>query len=724
MLKQALGALCLCSLGANAAAQTPEREERRPTEDYQFSVQVTLVPVPVFVTGDQGQPIEGLTAEDFVLTEEGKPRPIVYFEPVSYERLAATAPSDKNRPLPPGLRRHFLLFFDLTFSSTRGLLRAREAAIQFLRSEVLATDLVGVATFSNLGGLKILTNFTSDHQRALQVVDSLGLLDTTDIIQDPVGFVFDPSLQRPEGPGNVPANIGSDNLAQLADHLRAISERMKQSDQNAYRNQATEFLGQFIDLSAALGSLSGRKYVLLLSEGIDSKYITGAGLEQFDEDFEKLATGRVEEINTDTRFGRPELRDMLMNGLSGAAASDVVIHALDVSGLGGEAGGPTGRGEGGGQDTLFLMANETGGKFYKNVNDLRAPLASIAKETSSYYLLGFNPADLERKGRFRKIKVEVKRPGLKLTARRGYFEPKTADKITEAERKLQVAEYVTKDLLSDGVYFESLISVFPGQGSMARLPVLMRLPGQQFVKAKRRSKVLQLDVYGYVIAPGGQFVDFFNKSLAFDLKKEGEPFEKAGLLYYDLLLSRPGTMRVKLIVNDRETGLFGSHIEDIEVPDFTRGDLVLTPPLFVTPQPGWIATRGFDPANPEPRRQGMPVGYAFHAEGADYIPAVRPTLSRSEPANFLVRVYNLKAQGGQPQTEMKFERVAPDGSRQTLRRVALLRKPDSPDPNCFELTLQANWDEEPDGSALFQMSLTDVLAKKTVVSTTPIVLGR
>jgi len=95
---------------------------------------------------------------------------------------------------------------------------------------------------------------------------------------------------------------------------------------------------------------------------------------------------------------------------------------------------------------------------------------------------------------------------------------------------------------------------------------------------------------------------------------------------------------------------------------------------------------------------------------------------------FAIDVLNLialvKAQGGQPQTEMKFERVAPDGSRQTLRRVALLRKPDSPDPNCFELTLQANWDEEPDGSALFQMSLTDVLAKKTVVSTTPIVLGR
>jgi len=697
--------------------------EERQSKGYQFGVEVMLVPVPVFVTDSEGRPVQGLTAADFTLTEEGKVRPIVYFEPVSYERLAATAPREETRPLPPGLRRHFLLFFDLTFSSPRGLLRAREAAIHFLRSDVLATDLVGAATFSNLGGLKILSNFTSDHERVLEVVDTLGLVKTTDIIQDPVGFVFDPGLQGPQGPGNVPGTIESNNLSQLADHLRAISERMKQSDENAYRNQATEFLGQFMDLSSALGSLSGRKYVLLLSEGIDSKYITGAGVAQFDEDFEKLATGRVQEINTDTRFGRPELRDMLMNGLSQAAAADVVIHALDTSGLGGEAGAPPGRGEGGGQDTLFLMANQTGGKLYKNVNDLREPLANIVKETSSYYLLGFNPADLERKGRFRKIKVEVKRPGLRVAARRGYFEPKTADKITEAERKLQVAEYVTKDLLSDDLRFEVLSAAFPGQGSLARLPVLMKFPGEQFVRAQRRSKVLQLDVYGYLLEPGGRFVDFFSKSLAFDLAKEGERFEKTGLLYYDLLFSRPGSMRLKLIVNDRETGLFGSQIEDLKVPDFSKQELVLTPPLFVAPQPGWLTTRGFDPANPEPRRQGMPVSYPFHTEGTDYIPAVRPTLKKSEPAKFLVRVYNLNLQAGQPQTEMKFERLAPDGSTQTLRRVGLLRRPEQPEPNCFELALQAQWDDAPAGSALFQMSLTDLLAKKTATSSSPIVLA-
>jgi VWFA-related protein len=724
MVKRSVAVLCLCGLGSLSASQTPEKPQEPQTRGYQFGVEVMLVPVPVFVTDSQGRPVEGLTAEDFSLSEEGKPRPIVYFEPVSHERLAAAAPRDRARPLPPGLRRHFLLFFDLTFSSSSGLLRAREAAIQFLSNEVLATDLVGVATFSTLGGLKILSNFTSDRERVIQVVNTLGLVKTADVIQDPVGFVFDPSLQRPEGPGNVPSGIDSNNLAQLADHLRALSDRMKQSDQNAYRNQATEFLGQFMDLSSALGSLSGRKYILLLSEGIDSKYITGAGITQFDEDFEKLATGRVEQINTDTRFGRPELRDMLMKGLSDAAAADVVIHALDTSGLGGEAGGPTGRGEGGGQDTLFLMANETGGKLYKNVNDLREPLANIVKETSSYYLLGFNPADLERKGRFRKIKVDVKRSGVKVTARRGYFEPKTADKMTEAERKLQVAEYVTKDLLSDDVHFEVLTAVFPGQGSLARLPVLMKFPGEQFVKGQRRSGLLQLDIYGYIVEPGGQFVDFFSKSLAFDLKKEGERFEETGLLYYDLLLSRPGPMRMKLIVSDRETGLFGSQIEDIEVPDFTKKELLITPPLFVAAQPGWITIRGFDPAQPEPRRQGMPVSYPFHTEGTDYIPAVRPTLKKSEPSNFVVRVYNLKTQGGQPQTEMKFERVDAEGNRLTLRQVGLMRRPEQPEPNCYELALQARWDDVPTGSALIQMSLTDQLAKKTAVSSSPFVLAR
>lgn len=701
------------SLGAQ---ERPERESEPQPKGYRFGAEVVVIPVPVFVSDGEGQPVEGLTQEDFIVKEQGKPRPIVYFEPVSDERLAAASGGERSAPLPPGIRRHFLLFFDLTFSSPRGLLRAREAALDFLRSQVAETDLVGAATYSNIGGLKMLSNFSTNHERTARVVATLGLVKATDIIQDPVGFIFDASLQRPQGPGNVPSGAeDNQRLSQLADELRSISDRLKQSDENDYRNRAADFLGQFLELGRALGSLSGRKHVLLLSQGIQSRFVTGAGLSQFDEDFEKLATGRVGDINTDTRFGRVELRDMLMQGLTDAAASDVVIHALDISGLGGEPGEPTGRGEGGGQDTLFLMANETGGKLYKNVNDLKQPLASIVKETSSYYLIGFQPEKLERRGRLRSIDVEVKRPGVRVSARRGYIEPKATRAMNDAERKLQVAEFVTKDIVSEDVFMEALAAFYPGQPQVARVPVVLKFPGAQFLKDKRTSDVLRLDVYGYAIGSGGALIDFFQKTLSFDLKKERDRFEKAGFQYYDLLFAPPGPLRLKLIAMDIETGKVGSFIEDIEVPDFEKGGLVVSTPLFVTPQPDWIMAQGIDPERPEPRRQGLPTAYPFRTEGTDFVPAVRPRLSRSAPSNVLIRVYNLELhpQSGQPQTEMKFERIDEHDALSTLRQVGLLRRPDSPEPGCFELAFEVKWDEIPTGPAVFRMTLTDLLAKKT-----------
>ena len=713
----------LLALAVSGSAFPIERQTNKEPKGYPFSTEVVVIPVPVFVSDSQGQPVEGLKADDFVLKEEGKPQRISFFEPVLYDEMVPATSRQRRRPLTPGTQRQFLLLFDLTFASPRGLLRAREGALKFVNEQLAPSDLIAVATYSNLSGLRMLANFSADRAQARYAVESLGLLKSTDIIQDPVGFAFDPLLERPSGLGNVPQQL-DERQAQLLENLKALADRMKKSEEEAYRSQASRYLGQFSQLTYALGSMSGRKFILLFSEGIDSRFLTGTGLAQFDEDLEKFLRGQVEAIDTDNRFGRADMRDLLMEGLQRAAASDVVIHALDISGLGGEAGDAPGKGEGGGQDSLYLMANETGGKLHKNLNDLSQPLASILKETRSYYLLGFHPQDIKERGRFRKIEVQVKRPGVRVSARRGYFEPKTADKLTDVEKKLQVVEYVSKDLLSEDVLFETLLATYPGQGSIVRVPVFLKFPGDQFLRGKRRSDILQLDLYGYAIDAQGHFIDFFSKALAFDLKKEQSRLEKAGFKYYDLLLARPGPVRIKIVARDAETGKVGSFIEDVDIPDFAKGDLVVSPPIFVTPEPGWLVTRGFDPNQPEPRRQGLPIAYPFRAEGQDFIPAIRPTVKQSEPTNLLVRVYNLKTHPttGTPQTEMKFERIGPGGESVTLRRVGLLRSPEQPEPGCFELALQAQWSDTPPSAALFQMSLTDLLAKKTAQGSGPFVL--
>ena len=70
-----------------------------------------------------------------------------------------------------------------------------------------------------------------------------------------------------------------------------------------------------------------------------------------------------------------------------------------------------------------LSAGETGGFAVVNANDLPGALNRIAGDLRGYYLIGFQPdADtFSSDGRFRKIRIKVKRPGLKVRTRAGFY---------------------------------------------------------------------------------------------------------------------------------------------------------------------------------------------------------------------------------------------------------------------------------------------------------------
>jgi VWFA-related protein len=76
-----------------------------------------------------------------------------------------------------------------------------------------------------------------------------------------------------------------------------------------------------------------------------------------------------------------------------------------------------------GQDSLRSIADGTGGFAAVNQNDLNNTFARIIQENSSYYVLGYYPANDRRDGRFRSVDVKVKRPGLTVRARKGYVAP-------------------------------------------------------------------------------------------------------------------------------------------------------------------------------------------------------------------------------------------------------------------------------------------------------------
>src|SRR5207247_4798944 len=72
-------------------------------------------------------------------------------------------------------------------------------------------------------------------------------------------------------------------------------------------------------------------------------------------------------------------------------------------------------------DTLRVLADQSDGRAIVNRNDLDAGMKQIVKDSSAYYLIGYNSTQAPTDGKFHEIKVRVKRPGVDVRARKGYW---------------------------------------------------------------------------------------------------------------------------------------------------------------------------------------------------------------------------------------------------------------------------------------------------------------
>jgi VWFA-related protein len=117
--------------------------------------------------------------------------------------------------------------------------------------------------------------------------------------------------------------------------------------------------------------------------------------------------------------------DRLREVVQAANRGNVTIHVIDPR--------PLGRAPMGGTDAMFRLYNETGGRAVINTNSPSGRLDGIIADASAYYLLGYTPLRAFADGKFHRIDVKVKRRGLRVTARRGYWAP------TEKETTLAAA---------------------------------------------------------------------------------------------------------------------------------------------------------------------------------------------------------------------------------------------------------------------------------------------
>lgn len=619
----AVGAACaafVTPLGTPLAAQEGRFGER---------VSVVQVEVPVQVVRD-GEPVRGLTREDFEILEGRKPREIVGFEVVDLS-LATEAPT----ALPVAARRHFLLLFDLSFSDAGSIVKAREAALEVVRTALHPSDLVGVATVSAAEGARLPLGFTSDRRQVEVAIETLGLPQLVDSVRDPIGLTLtEPNAFRDVAPGaeagGGAGRGGVDAGAELAELVQSMETGTRRA---VDRNRILNLAAQLASLAAVLRDVEGRKHVLYLSEGFDSSVILGTGRgvtaeEQaaIREQAEAAATGEVWRVDSNARFGDTSSQNQLELMLAEFVKAGATIQAIDIGGL---AGTTDVRREASGEDGLFVMAEETGGEFLRNFNNLSLALGEVLERTSVTYLLAFQPEDLAPDGSFHEIKVRLKDGGrgVRVVHRPGYYAPVAFAEQNPAARRLATAERILGGVEGGEVATWVLAAAFPMTRGTAHVPVLVEVDGPSLL-AGHRGESVQAEILAYAIATDGTVADFFAQPVGLDLAKVGEGLRRTGFKFMGDLELPPGDYSLRVLVRNAETGAEGLRVAQVAVPAADEG--LLLPPLVPEPPTRWVLGRA--PSD-------HPYPYLLGEEMV--VPSARPILVAGAPTRLLLAGYRL-----------------------------------------------------------------------------------
>lgn len=389
-------------------AQDPGGQGQDPQQPTPiFRTGVGFVRVDVIVTDKKGNPVTDLSQDDFEVVEDSAPQKIETFrlvkvtgQPVGGETpreirsdyvLEAEAARDDVRL--------FVILLDDYHVRRGAAMAVKEPLQRFLRNQVGPMDLIGIAY--PLTPFKDIS-FTRNHDAVIRAVMQF----------DGRKYDYQPRNEMEERYMYYPVET---------------VERI--------RNQVS--LSAIRSISAGLATMrEGRKSLILISEGF-TNYVPpqlrdpSAAYPGLGNPNRRNPMAAENNMNEDRYrfFSNTDLLTDMRDAFNEANRANVAIYAVDPRGLAafefdineGVSMGTDKASLDNTLDSLRTLADETDGRAIVNRNDLDVGMKQMMKDSSAYYLLGYNSSQQPKDGKFHAIKVRVKKPGLDVRARKGYW---------------------------------------------------------------------------------------------------------------------------------------------------------------------------------------------------------------------------------------------------------------------------------------------------------------
>ncbi|MFZ0428835.1 MAG: VWA domain-containing protein [Acidobacteriota bacterium] len=526
----------------------------------------TTVLVDATVHDGKGRPVRGLTAPDFEIYEDGVLQSVASIEELTADRLrsgddhvSAEAPKTtgaSNRPdvspLNGGLRDSFVAIVtnSLQAGDTEGPHGAWVSAWDAIRD--YSKDFMGARThvgifliYLDLHRLKLIQFFTADKAGLLEAI-SRARIDPAAVQETPYS-----------GP-----------LAQAFKELARQFEAQTMTD-------------AFLTLLHSMQILPGRKSILFLSrEGIP---LPPSILHRF-WDVVHLADRLETAVYTVDASGL-RIRSTAPGSELPRLTGPTAVSGSSSATLEGDGTGPLGppllrRVSENEEDkirsdphyNMNVLAEETGGLFIRDTNDLHAGLGRIRDHLDSYYLLAYTPKNPDFDGRFRSIEVRVKDPSLQVRYRRGYYAVDLA-----FDQPLLEYEAPALAVLEDGrsphtLPVEGSALTFPRKGETDLTTVVAALgPGQiSYRRTKDDLEESDFTIVALVKDAAGDIVRKVSQQYRLGRRPDG-PTGGDGILFYRELALDPGRYMVEFAAFDALSGAAGTARTQLEVQAASPG---------------------------------------------------------------------------------------------------------------------------------------------------------
>jgi VWFA-related protein len=423
-------------LGGNAlpshyGQSFPEKSQNGQTT---FKVPINIMIIRAAVTDSSGNPVTDLTQNDFKIYDDGELQTIQtfaleFYQPFPKSKAASIRIEEQNASAAEVIsapsRMISIFIDDVTAESSEHYHRIIKAVERLIKEDIGPED--QIAIFSGSGRVNFPFSYdkqmlleelgTVSNQLNMKTVTKLDCPDITDLQaqmivknrQDDL-FLFAAVMEAMEC---MPTPEDAELARKIAEQF-VRTAASSQYEESEYRSRTLlHTLRQYI---RSLRHFEGRKNVVLFSDGFLSEDVA---YELQDIADQAMYSGVT--VNTvDSRGLYTYLRPASERGLvsQSSFSSEQRIYQDSMSAQ---------------EAPLSQLASDTGGLFHHNSNDLYEGLRQIANRNAFHYVLTYAMPDVKPDGSYRRIKLEVSRPGLKLSYRNGYYAPR--EQMTFEHRK-------------------------------------------------------------------------------------------------------------------------------------------------------------------------------------------------------------------------------------------------------------------------------------------------